>query len=56
MESLLISHLKQEEIHVYVANVRPFMKVKTDEGKEYYNLWFITEGRESNQCSVLQAK
>ena len=31
MESLLISHLKQEGIHVYVANVRPFMKVKTDE-------------------------
>ena len=36
MESLLISHLKQEGIHVYVANVHPFMKVKTDEGKEYY--------------------
>ena len=34
VESLLTSHLKYEGMHVYVANVRPFMKVKTDEGKE----------------------
>lgn len=53
MESLLTSHLKQEGIHVYVANVRPFIKVKTDEGKEYYDLWFIVEGRGSNRDSVL---
>ena len=33
VESLLTSHLKQERVHVYVANVRSFMKVKTDEGK-----------------------
>ena len=56
MESLLTSHLKQEGIHVYVANVRPFIKLKTDEGKEYYDLWFIVEGRGSNRDSVLQAK
>ena len=56
MESLLTSHLKKEGIHVYVANVRPFIKVKTDEGKEYYDLWFIVEGRGSNRDSVLQAK
>lgn len=56
MESLLTSHLKQEGIHVYVANVRPFIKLKTDEGKEYYDLWFIVEGRGSNWDSVLQAK
>ena len=36
VESLLTSHLKQEGVHVYVANVRSFIKVKTDEGKEYY--------------------
>ena len=35
VESLLASHLKQEGIHVYVASARPFMKIKTDEGKEY---------------------
>lgn len=56
MESLLTSHLKKEGIHVYVANVPPFIKVKTDEGKEYYDLWFIVEGRGSNRDSVLQAK
>ena len=37
VKSLLTSHLKQEGIHVYVASVRPFMKIKTDEGKEYYD-------------------
>ena len=56
VESLLTSHLKYQGIHVYVANVRPFMKVKTDEGKEYYDLWFIVEGRGANRGSVLQAK
>ena len=56
MESLLTSHLKKEGIHVYVANVRTFIKVKMDEGKEYYDLWFIVEGRGSNWDSVLQAK
>ena len=33
MESLLTSHLKQDGIHLYVANVRNFMEVKTDEGR-----------------------
>ena len=37
VESLLTSHLKQERIRVYVASVRPFMKIKTDDGKEYYD-------------------
>ena len=56
MESSLTSHLKHEGIHVYVANERPFMKVNTDEGNEYYDLWFIVEGRGANRGSVLQAK
>ena len=56
MESPITSHLKHEGIHVYVANERPFMKVNTDEGKEYYDLWFIVEGRGANRGSVLQAK
>ena len=33
VESLLTSHLKQEGIHVYVASVRPFMKIKNRRGK-----------------------
>ena len=56
MESLLTSHLKQDGIHLYVANVCNFMEVKTDEGKEYYHLWFIVESRVANRGNVLQAK
>jgi len=40
--------LNQEGVHVYTAKVRPFMKTKTDEGKEYYDLWFILEDRGAN--------
>ena len=56
MESLLTAQLNHEGVHVYVATVRPFMKIKTDEGKEYYDLWFILEGRGVNRGSVLQAR
>ena len=41
LESLLTPQLKQEGVHVYVVKVKPFMKLKTDEGKDYYDLWFI---------------
>ena len=50
VESLLTSHLKQDGIHLYVANVCNFMEVKTDEGKEYYHLWFIVESRGANRA------
>ena len=56
VESLLTTQLKHEGVHVYVAKVKPFMKLKTDEGKEYYDLWFILEGRGANRGSVLQAR
>ena len=56
VESLLTAQLNQEGIHIYVAQVRPFMKMKTDEGKEFYDLWFILEGRGANRGSVLQAR
>ena len=56
VESLLTAELNQEGVHVYVAKMRPFMKIKTDEGKEYYDLWFILEGRGTNTVSVLQAR
>ena len=56
VESLLTAQLNQEAVHVYVAKVRPFMKIKTDEGKEYYDLWFILEGRGANRGSVLQVR
>ena len=56
VESLLTVQLNQEGVHVYVAKVQPFMKIKTDEGKEHYDLWFILEGRGTNRGSVLQAR
>ena len=28
---------------------------KIDEGKEWYDLWFILEGKRPNKCSVLEA-
>ena len=33
VESLVTAQLNQEGVHVYVAKVRPLMKIKTDEGK-----------------------
>ena len=56
VESLLTAQLNQEGVHVYVAKVRPFMKIKTDEGKKYYDLWFVLEGKGANRGSVLQAR
>ena len=56
VESLLTAQLNQEGVHVYLAKVRPFMKIKTDEGKECYDLWFILEGKGANRGSVLQAR
>ena len=56
VESLQTAQLNQEGVHVYVAKVRPFMKIKTDEGKEHYDLWFILEGRGTNRGSVLRAR
>ena len=29
------------------------MKIKTDEGKEYYDLWFIFEGRGANRGTTV---
>ena len=56
MESLLTVQLKREGVHVYEAKVKPFMKLKTHEGKDHYHLWFILEGKGGNRGSVLQAQ
>ena len=32
------------------------MKLKTDEGKDHYDLWFILEGKGANRGRVLQAR
>ncbi|KXJ26833.1 uncharacterized protein LOC110239144 [Exaiptasia diaphana] len=56
VESLKTSTLPNEGIHVYVAEVKPSMKNQTDEGKDFYKLCFILEGRGANKGSVLYAK
>ena len=38
VESLLTVQLEQEGVHVYVAKMKPFMKLKTYEGKDHYDL------------------
>ncbi len=44
VESLLTTMLKSEGLHVYLGKVRPDMKSKTDDGKNFYELYFIFEG------------
>ncbi|XP_028394460.1 uncharacterized protein LOC114518654 [Dendronephthya gigantea] len=42
-------------VYVYVGQVQPTMRAKTDGGKDCYSLWFILEGRGANRGSVLDA-
>jgi hypothetical protein len=56
VESLLTTTLKSEGLHVYLGKVRPAMKSKTDDGKNFYELYFILEGKGVNRGSVLKAK
>ena len=53
VESLLTKTLTNEGVHLYLGKVRPAMKEKTDEGKTFYDLWFIVEGSGVNRGSVL---
>ena len=41
VESLLTAKFKQEGVHGYYAQVQPIEKVKTDEVKEYQDLFFL---------------
>jgi hypothetical protein len=55
VESLSTTYLKECGLHVYVGKVNPTMRIKTDEGKEQYDLWFILEGKGPNRGSVIEA-
>ncbi|XP_028415470.1 uncharacterized protein LOC114538486 [Dendronephthya gigantea] len=55
VESLSTLTLKKCGVHVYVGKVNPTMRTKTDGGQEFYNLWFILEGKGPNKGSVLEA-
>lgn len=55
VESLEKATLLDAGVHVFVAKVLPGMRGKTDDGKRWYELWFILEGRGANIGSVLKA-
>ena len=56
VESLLTETLRNEGVHLYMGKVRLAMKEKTDDGKKFYDLWFILEGKGANRGSVLKAR
>ena len=47
--------LKDAGVHFYVGKVQPSMRSKTDEGKDFYDLWFILEGKRPSKGSVIEA-
>ena len=51
LETILV---REAGIHVCVGKVQPTMRAKTDDGKDFYNLWFILEGRGPNRGSVIE--
>ncbi len=55
VESLLKATL-EGSMHLFVGKVRPAMKDKTDDGKKFYETWFLLEGVGINRGSILNAK
>lgn len=55
VKSLKKATLLDSGLHVYVGKVLPTMRGKTDDGREWYDLWFILEGKGPNKGSVLEA-
>ena len=45
VRSLKTVSINDAGVHVYVGQVQPSMRTKTDGGKTCYSLWFILEGR-----------
>ena len=52
MEMILV---QEAGIHVCVGKVQPTIRAKTNDGKDFYDLWFILEGRGPNRGSVIEA-
>ena len=55
VESLSTATVKECGIHVYVEKMQPTMRLRTHEGRDFYELWFILEGKGPNRGSVLNA-
>ena len=55
VESLLTTYSREAGVHIYVSKVKPAMKEKTKDAREFYDLWFVLEGKGPNRGSVLGA-
>jgi hypothetical protein len=56
IQTKIIQTILDVGVNLYVGKVKPAMKVKTDEGKPFYDLWFILEGKGANRGSVIAAR
>lgn len=56
VESLLTKPLPGVGVHLFVGKVRPSMKKSDDDGKAFYDIWFILEAKGASRGSVLKAK
>ena len=50
MEPLQTCFNEEAGVYVYVGNVKPAMKEKSREGKAFYDLWLVLEGKGANCC------
>jgi hypothetical protein len=55
VRSLETTVVQEAGVHVFVGKVQPTMRVKTDDGKDVYDLCFILDGRGPNKGSVIEA-
>ena len=56
VESLLTETISKAGVHLSMGKVKPAMKEKTDDGKLFYDCWFMLEGKGANRGSVLKAR
>ena len=51
----MTNYHKEAQVHVFVGKVKPAMKEKTKDNKEFYDLWLILEGVGASRGSVIDA-
>ena len=56
VQSLLTEMMSKEGVHLYMGKVKPAMREKTDDGKLFYDCWFMLEDKGANRGSVLKAR
>ena len=56
VESLLTKPLPSVGVHLFVGEIQLSMKKSDDQGKAFYDVWFILEAKGASRGSVLIAK